>query len=749
LGTPAILLPPSALESRQPRHDAGVLRRLVPLLAAALASAGESLVIEAPGASTKLGEGGVVTIAGQGFVARRGDMLLTGEALRWDQRGDSLWASGEIVYVMPTVRLHAARIGLRPEARTGDAWEVEAWIEKGKVRLHVRAERVELRPDRLTFHGVETDFGHGGTLSMRCPTLHIHLREEQRMDKGADQIDRYIEGIEAISPVVRAAGVPVLWFPYLYRDYILDYPWSTVEAGHTARLGYYLRYRVGSNLPEMAGWHTRLEARADRHTRAGNGFGLAAYWKSRSYGRGGASVYRLYRERVADPADQSQQGGERDVNQWDAEHYVSGQGWAAAGRYTVLPDADPSKTLPDGRSPDERFRADFAQQDLEEKPFARQGVSGAWVQPWISFTTDAEQRANQDLDETERLFGAEASIPRLNLAGPLAVQAKARAERLRQDVRDTETSRLAWDGGLAAVQWIGGFAIDADAGLRGVAWSDGRLAGTDIEGTRGTTLPYADGGLRVRLQTGDPQGTRAVLSPRLGLSWLGSDYGEGNPGYDFGDSVDTPEVDRRYVVTGIDGELVYGVSRFSADLQARWGLRQDDREAVEVDGTEHTSSSALADLTFKARGSPHPGVDVVADGTWDARLGRWTGFDVRGRWRLAESVETLYNGAYVPPSATSGESWLHRAGGSLYLSRYRIDTWGEIRPGGAGTPGGRGLDLWHVGFVRRMVDGVASLSYENAVQPDQDNVDHRVAFGFVVGGDDLDGRDAARRAFGF
>lgn len=726
-----------------------MLRRLVPLLAAALASAGESLVIEAPGASTQLGEGGVVTVAGQGFVARRGDMLLTGEALRWDQRGDDLWASGGIVLVMPVVRLHAERIGMHPEKRTGDAWGVEAWIKKGKVRLRVRAERVELRADRLTFHGVETDFGHGGALEMRCPTLNIYLREQERQDKGKDQIDRYVEGVEAIGPTIRAGGVPVLWFPYLYRDYILDYPWSTVEAGHTDRLGTYLRYRVGSNLPEMGGWRTRLEGRADRHTRAGNGFGLSAYWKNRTYGRGGASVYRMYRERVADPADQSQQGGERDVNQWDAEHYVSGQGWAMAGRYTVLPDADPSQTLPDGRSPDERFRADYAKKDLEEKPFARQGLSGAWILPWVGLTADAERRANDDLDETERLFGAEASIPRLSLAGPLAVQGRARAERLRQEVRDTEANRLAWDGRLAAVQWLGGFALDGDAGLRGVAWSDGRLAGQEIEGTQATTLPYADAGVRMRLVAGDPQGGHGVLSPRLGLSWLGRAQGEGNPGYDFRDSVDNPESDRRYVVTGLDGEAYAGQVAFSAELQARWGLRQDDREAVEVDGTSRSSASGLADVTFKVRGSPHPDLEAVADGTWDARLARWTVFDVRGRYRLAEPVELLYNGAYVPPSATAGDSWLHRTGGAVYLSRYRLDLWGEVRPGAEGESGGRSLDLWHVGFARRMVDGILDVSYENALDADQERIDHRFAVGFVVGGDDHDAQQSLGRKFGF
>jgi hypothetical protein len=322
-----------------------VLRRCVPLLLAiAAVQAGEALIIEAPGANTQLGEGGVVTVAGQGFVARRGDWLLSGEALRWDQHNDSLYASGSVVFVTPLVRLHAQSLGMRPEARTGDAWGVEAWIDKGDRHLRITAERVELRSDRLTFHEVTGDFGHGGTLRLSCPRLNVYIRERQRLDKGADQVDRYIDGIAAVRPTVSLAGVPVLWFPYLYRDYVLDYPWSTVEVGQTDRLGSFLRYQVGTNLPELGGWHTRIQGRADRYTRAGNGFGAELIWRHDDWGRGNASVYRMYRERVADPADQSQQGGERDVNSWDAAHYLAGRGWATAARYSVTPDADPSQT---------------------------------------------------------------------------------------------------------------------------------------------------------------------------------------------------------------------------------------------------------------------------------------------------------------------------------------------------------------------------------------------------------------------
>lgn len=728
-----------------PSHHAGVLRRLVPLLsAAAILAAEDGLVIEAPGAATSLEGGGVVTVAGQGFVARRGDWLLSGDALRWDQRGDSLWASGGLVLVLPGVRIHAARLGMRPGARTGEAWEVRAWVERGRLRLRLEAERVELLPDRLIFRGVVADAGHGGLMSLSCPRITIHLREHEAPERGAQAIARYVEGIEAVSPTLRAAGIPVLWLPYLYRDYLVDYPWSTLEAGSSDRLGLFARYRLGSDLPAMAGWRTRLVGRADRHLRAGNGFGLLGTWRHDGLGRGSALVHRMVRERVADPADQGREGGTRDVTAWDAEHYAAGGGWAAAARWTRLPDADPSQTLPAGRPPDERFRADHLREELEQRPFARQGASGAWVTRWLSFAAEGEARPNRDLVEGERMYAAEASLPRLGLVGPLALAGSLRGERLRQERLGNEAVRSAWTGRLAAVRWLGGLGFDAAGGVRGVGWSDVRLSGSEIPGTRTTGVGHAEAGVRLRFAASG-EAWSATVVPRLGVEGLSPARGRGNPGFDFGDGVDRPDADRRYAVTGIDGEWRGGTALFTAEAWARWGLRPRDRAAVDVDGVERTSA-ALADIAFTARGSPHPDVEAVADGAWDGRLGRWTAFDARARWRILDRLDLLYGGAYVPPTTATAAAWLHRTGASLHLSRYRLDGWGELRPGGAA---GRTVDLWHAGLARRMVDGVLTASVEGSRDPDSGREDLRVAVAVEFGGRDDAGRGAVLRAFGF
>ncbi|MCS6970555.1 MAG: hypothetical protein RMM29_09250 [Planctomycetota bacterium] len=716
---------------------------LLPLALAAALAGGDSLHLEAPGARVELREGGVVTVAGGGFVARYRDWLLSGEALRWDQRRGIVWASGAIVLVMPGLRLHAERLGLRLEERIGDAWEVQAWLERGERRLRVTAARVELRPDRLTFHDVSADAGHGSVFAATAARLTAWLREQPRLDKGEREIDRYVSGIEIVRPTLWAAGLPVLWLPWLYRDYLLDYPWSTLEAGRSRRLGWWLRYTIGSDLPEIAGWKPRLHLRVDRHTRAGNGGGLEAFWRHARFGRGRAMLYRLFRERVADPRDEDELGGEREATAVDAAHQVGGEGWALAGRYTALPDADPAAGLPPTRSPDERFRADYLRRQLEREPFARQGASGSWSTPWMTLTASAERRPNRWRDESERLGSVTLTVPRCTLAGPLAFEGQLAVERLRQEIARNEAARAHGRGGLALAQWWGGLGLDALLGARGVAWWDGVLAGRERWQHDSLLVPEAAAGLSQRW-LGGGEDWSASLEPRLGLQLLGARRGDGNPGYDFGDGVDRPEADRRYLVSELRGESRWAASAFSGELRARWGLRRDDREALDELGVRHRGPW-LADVALRLRGSPRPDVEAIADGLWDARLERWLRFDVRARWQAHERLELLYNGTLVPETASSAAYWVHRAGTSLALNRYRLDSWGELRPGSAARSDGRRVDLWGLAVLRRLVDGTLGVSYENAAEPGHD-IDHRVALSFSIG---AAAPEPARAAFGF
>ena len=107
--------------------------------------------IEAP--SLEMGADGA-KIAPHGFVARMGEKVLIGDALRYDDKNDDLYATGQVVMVMPGVRLHAARLGLHPKAENGDAWDVEAFVEHAGRRITIKAERVHLDRKVLYFDGI-------------------------------------------------------------------------------------------------------------------------------------------------------------------------------------------------------------------------------------------------------------------------------------------------------------------------------------------------------------------------------------------------------------------------------------------------------------------------------------------------------------------------------------------------------------------------------------------------------------------
>jgi hypothetical protein len=717
---------------------------LCPLLAA---MAGEHIQWEAPG--QELRSGGVLVAPG-GFIARMDDRLLSGAAARYDQPNDLLWASGDIVYVMGQVRIHAARIGLRPNARTGDAWEVEAWVQAGgsERTLRIRADWVELRADRITFRGVRADAGHGGAAALHCPVLHLYLREQQRTDKGADQIDRYVEGIAAVRPYISLAGVPVLWMPYLYRDYVLDYPWTSIEAGTAKRQGWWARYRIGTKLPEFAGWRTRVVGRVERNTRAGNGYGLEGWWRHERLGRGSAVWYRMEDERVSDPADQDVHAARRSAESYDIEHYAGGDRWAAALRYAAIPDADPSLTLAASRSPDERFRADFLKEDLENKPFARRGAQVAWRLPGVVLVADTERRVNSAISETERWLGLEAVVPRLALAGPIGVEGSAWVEDLHRELADVHAVRTTWDGRLALAHWMGGVGVTGSAGGRGRWYEDGRIAGVDLDSGVMRWRPEAE--LAVRLRTTAQWGAvRHTVEPRVGLQILGRGRGDQEVNrFAFGDERDTFEEDRRFAVTGFDSDLSGAGRGFTLNAEARWALRRDDR-LVQQNGVWYEGGTGLADVRVHAQGRPHPDATLTADGTYDARPDRWTAFDTDVRWRIRERVEPYYQASLVPGYDVQPDRWQHRPGLGVLANRYRLDGWLKIVPAAEGVAHSRSVDAWGVELRRRMVDGLLTVAFEETWSEDGQLDDRRVTLGFVLFGSEDAHGPRIGRGYGF
>ncbi len=683
-----------------------------------------------------------VALATRGLVARIGERQIVADAARYDlQRGD-LFATGQVVYRQPGVRISAARLGLHlpPGHREatdfrgvrGDAWDIEALITTAERTIRIRADRVAMADEALTFYGVELDFGHGGIIGFNAPKAVVTLRQPKPGEDPAEARS-HVEGIALVSPTGTLVHLPVLWLPYLYRDFSLNYPWTRVRGGYSRRQGTYGRFWIGSDLPEIAGWHPGVDARIDDNSRAGWGFGLRPYWSHERFGRGDAEWFVMPRERVRgnDPSASGTEGADsegtelqsRRAEAFDAGHYANLGSGAVAGRFTSIPDGD----VP-GTPPDYRFLQDYLPTRLEHDPLPRQGATLAYGLPGVTATVDTERRINPTQLTTERWFGVQAQIHPLRVVGPLHVAGDTWVEDLHQVHVGTCATRLTSRVYATAGEWFpGGIGSDATAGVKETRYASGEIAGVAQDDAARRAF-FTDAGIKLRLSA-DLDGMSHTLVPRIGVQLIGPGAGEELPVYGFGDGRESFEEDARYWVAGFDTNLVADRTLFHATIVSRWAMREKERMYVDDTGTSQLSPQRLADISGTVDGSPWQPLRLNASFTYDARPRQWTIFNTAAAWRVAQFMSLTESSTLIPES----RSWSHTPGVALFANRYRVDGAVTLRPEGAA------VDSWLIEVTRRMVDGDLFLGYEFVRDETGEISDRRISIGFTLaaGGSDL------------
>lgn len=663
-------------------------------------------------------EGFTATYA-NGFVARYDQVVLLGDALRYDLQRQDLYAEGRVVLVLPAVRIHAERLGMHLERQAGEAWGVVAWIDTGQGRVPVRAEHVRFDRRELVFSGVRAGRVHGGILALGARTIRVALRE--RPDDSRPEPARHVRGIAVTGPYVSVFGAPVLWLPWLYRDFVIDYPWTRFRFGDSSRVGTFLRAQVGTGLPEVFGLHSRIEGRFDTFSRVGQGWGVLGQWHQDVLGEGQALWYGIEPERVISSTDNRTALTHRNAHVVDAEHRARLPGGALYGRYITIPDAD----LGDGTPPDERFRADFLREDLEHRPFARQGGALAWGGALGTVVVDSERRPNPDILRSDRLFGVQADVPDVQLLGPLHIAGDGWLERLRRADTDTEASRLSGGGGISALEWFGGVGLDAGVGARGLLYADRRIAGVDREDDQWQVVPYLDSGVSLRLSNVFAGGVVHRITPRIGVQVLGRTYHDPLDTYGFGDPRDRLDSDARYLTTGFDTSITGRRDLFRARAVARWALREQDRTGVDATGAIGTSENDLVDVAATASGSPLAVLQLDGDAVYDARFDQWTRFDASARYLVVPSRVTLVHTVSYNP-LPDVQAWEQRPGFELRGNRYDLVAGLSLRPGGAE------VDSWRAKLGRSMVDGRLSFDFDLVRDADGDIYEQRYGVSFAT-----------------
>jgi hypothetical protein len=531
------------------------LRSLTALASASLLTWGwaaedpsPGIVVEAP-PGTRIDED-FVAVYPNGFVARQGDLVLLGDALRHDLRRNMLYAEGRVVLAVAPLRIHADRLGIDGNAQRGEAWNVQAWIDTPDGRMPIAAEHISFSRSEIVFTGLSSR-RYGGVFGFNAGTLRIRLREKPAEER--PEPARYVSDVSLSNVRFTAFSVPWFWMPGLYRDFTIDYPWTQMRFGSSSRLGTYAIFRIASSLPEFAGFNTRAELRTDSYSNAGFGIGGEFAWKHNTIGRGRAMWFGID-EKTTAIDDPESDLGEHGHRVFDAEHFAPIPGGAISLRYTSLPNRDPVNPDTGVQAPIERFRNDYLREDLNERPFARQGAAVAWGLSYGTVVVDTERRPSEDTPGTDRLVGLQAVIPSFNVIGPLHADGNGWMELIDDDVNDHRAWRLTSDGAVRSLVWIGGIGFDADAGARGILYTQRSFNGVDSDGSVRSAAPYAAAGLRVRLEGGG-LGWRHSLTPRVGIDVAGAARGNSLIGEGFGDPRDDLNVDHRWVVTGFDTAL--------------------------------------------------------------------------------------------------------------------------------------------------------------------------------------------------
>ncbi len=749
------------------------------LFAIAAATAGESTVsFDGPNPHTDPRDGAVVLL--QGGVVRWQDMRIVADAVRYlpptvgNQSGGDLYATGSILLTRPGLRFECDRLGLNTVAETGKAWKVKVLVEPEAVqagkrpgtvktatpsdavtgnRLHIapKAQSDGLRPaadrclrieaatadfarDRIVLHDCTADFGHGAVIGMIVPRITIWLREQP--DPSKRGIGRQVAAISAVSPITTFAEIPVFWLPYVYRDFRYWWPWSQVSGGTAQRQGTWIRYWVGSDLPEFAGWKTRLAVRGDNNTFSGPGYGAYGRWYHDRFGKGAVEWFEMPREVVTSTTSDDRDGiATRHARAATVDHQVQFPGGALALQWDQLPAGDP-RSPGDPTPPDERFRADYMRKNLNERPLTRKGATASYGTSLGTVVVDAERNPYPDRRDTERWLGVQMSAPRTTLVGPVRLEADGWMESLHRDLEGSNADRLSYRTGLAATKWLGGVSLDVDGGVRGVNYYNGVLRGTDRPNLEERHVAYGNAGVSLRMEGDFGEAGRPLsntITPTLGVQVLGTGRGDPLPGYGFGDSRDTLDEDRRYLVTGASTGLATSRQLFSASATARWGLRKQDRRWTDGSGTEQYGRGALADVALSADGAPFKDVVVSLAALYDHRPREWQNFDGSARWLVHERVVLRWHGAMVPVTSDGSRQWSQEPGLTLVGNRYRIDAHVTLRPNGAP------LDSWYVGASRRMAEGDAMATYQVVRDPGANRkADHRFGLGFSLGGGPAD-----------
>jgi hypothetical protein len=652
--------------------------------------------------------------ARRGIVLRSGPRTLLADAAQWSKNSRQLYATGRIRLLIgdmsaagvvdknaTRVHLAADRIGLDQTLSLGEAWEVHCTLLTTFGNLRLQAAHIAMTPEKWVFSDVKVDQGLGAVAEFSCERVELHLRDETAEDRSG--IERTLSGVTFHDAVMRAAGIPIMYFPWAHRDYTIDYPWTRYRTGVNSRNGWYLRSEIGTDLPEVAGFHSTVRGRYDLNSRNGEAVGVSGVVHHRpSGGRGDAIWYYMPEEQVRNTGN-GPIIDERSSTFVQAEYQqpLAGLG-AVTGFWATVPDGV------DGGAPDGRFRADFNDTWLENHPFARRGIQTALAFPFVSLTATTQANPNKHSEETEIPGRVTMAVPHVSLLGPVYAFGDVFLDQVQRDEDDLaqEATRLGGQFGGGIGGWLPmGLGLDLRSGVSLRSHHKGEINGVATN-TPSQNVPFVSAQSRLRFVHESETLTGRVL-PQVGFTWLGSEDVD-DIAFDFNDGFDELAADRQFISTAVNGSLDWRnkPQLFTGRIAAQWGIRDQDRRYTDDDDVEQIGPSPLISVRLEASGQITSRFRLSGTGVYDGRRREWRNYDFSAGIVLIPNHWSITSKTTWLTDDTEDGQWQFQPGTIITGDRYGFqgEVWWNANDN---TP-----ERVELALTRRMVDGRLAVTYD-------------------------------------
>lgn len=671
-----------------------------------------------------------------------GQIEVLANGMRWDQETDELFLTGQVRILHPEFTMLASHLSFNVSKQEGQAFDAEIHLMKDGQRVVLQCERIEISPKTFQLSQMTTNSGHGSLFHLKAADITVRRADEPHPHRSG--ITAQIDDITIKHPRFKIGAVPVFWFPVLYRDYRLDYPWTKIVLGHESDRGAYARAWIGFDMPRLGDLSSNIRMRADHYELSGKGYGPELKWHSTLAGKGSAYWFRMEPEKLLVDTEggfpdfndlainnlydkmSGTQVARRQAEAWEVEHQFQFHGGAGYVRYADLPPAI------NGALDSDQFRADHHEDIMDHQPLARQGFNTSWQTDLVSIDYQRAVQAFEDSRLADKNHAFQFTLRPWQITQQLHQYATMEIAQFETDdagiagTPHSEAWRIQALAGLQFSDWLPLWGYDLDFGIQHLGYEQMTISDVEEQDSGRHTL-FANLGLKTRIVGSFESGLRHTFKPRIAFVYHARAHGDDLPFYNVGDERHLLTEDSQILELSLENEIRKDVRYFQMENALRFAIRDEDRFFINEAGTEVKGNDAFLSIENNFSGKPHPKLLLTGDADYNGVTRTWTTLDTRLHYDANEHLALSWRLTRTPENSDTAAYWQHEPAIHIKANRYDVHYKLILREDGDD------IDGFHLAFDRKMIDGSLGLAFEL----DRDNNgsvnDRRIEFYLRIG----------------